>query len=104
LSRAWIRIQLSHAAPASQFLTVFASAGAVFQTNDRFEHIPFLAHPLEAHFAIDTATQFSVREESQNGPHDSVPRISDSDRRLWFLSFKTAEAAANQRDKLVCQS
>jgi hypothetical protein len=33
---------------------VFATSGAVFQTNGRFEHIPFLAHALDACAAIDT--------------------------------------------------
>ena len=65
LAHTWVRIQLRHAAPAIQFLTVFASSGAVFQTNDKFEHIPFLAHWLEAHFVIDTATVFCSGRKSE---------------------------------------
>ena len=46
LSHAWVRIQLRHAAPASQFLTVFASAGAVFQTNDSPREVNMKSTPL----------------------------------------------------------
>ena len=45
LAHAWVRIQLRHAAPAIQFLTVFASSGAVF--------------------AIDTATVFCPARKSE---------------------------------------
>ena len=58
LAHARVRTQLEHAAPASQFLTVFASSGAVFQTNDRFEHIPFLTYAMGAHFSIGVDTFF----------------------------------------------
>jgi len=39
-------LNLLHTACASQFLTVFTSSGAVFQTNNAFEHSPFLTHEL----------------------------------------------------------
>jgi hypothetical protein len=54
LAHAKLRIQLGHAAHVSQCLTVFAASGTVFQTNGRFEHIPFLAHALDAYTVIDT--------------------------------------------------
>jgi predicted outer membrane repeat protein len=44
LPHAYVRIQLGHTAYDSQFLAAFASSGAVYQTKDEFEHIPFLAH------------------------------------------------------------
>ena len=44
LACSWVRTQLGHALHASRFLTVFASSGSAFQTNNEFERIPFLAH------------------------------------------------------------
>jgi hypothetical protein len=38
-----------------RFPDLFAASGAVFQTNDKFEHIPFLAHTLNAYPAIETS-------------------------------------------------
>ena len=69
LAHAQGRIQLRHAAHASQFLPAFASSGAVFQTNGQFEHIPLLVHPLEAYFAVDAATIFCPGK-NQNGHYD----------------------------------
>ena len=102
LASSWVRSQLTHAAHASQFLTVFTSSGAVFQTYGKFEHIPFLAHPLSACPVID-ATLIVHWGRNTAGSHDLIPRISDSVRRLWLLPFETTETLGCIRGgKLAC--
>ena len=64
LSYAWVRIQLGPAAHASQCLTVFAASGPVFQTKSVFEHIPFLAHALDACAAIGTYERITQQRAS----------------------------------------
>ena len=50
LAHAWGRIQLKHAKHANPLPGLCSLCqGLFFKLNDKFEHIPFLAHPLNAH-------------------------------------------------------